>query len=77
MLPIGLNENLKVARVKVYCPKCEDVYYPKKKCRDVDGAFFGTSFPHLLLMNFTDLVYEKSEEKYTATVYGFKIHKKA
>ena len=34
---------------KSYCPRCQDLYKPKKKCRDVDGAFFGTSFPHVLL----------------------------
>ena len=56
MLPVGTSNNLKIARVKVffiiksYCPKCKDIYKPKKKCRDIDGAFFGTSFPHILLM---------------------------
>ena len=56
MLPVGTCNNIKIARVKVlnikksYCPKCKDIYKPKKKCRDIDGAFFGTSFPHILLM---------------------------
>ena len=44
VVPIGISEDLKVARVKVYCPRCEDVYLPKIKCPDVDGAFFGKSF---------------------------------
>ena len=25
---------------------------PKKKCHDIDGAFFGCSFPNILLMVF-------------------------
>ena len=50
MLPIGINEQPKIARVKVYCPRCKDIYAPKKKFADVDGAYFGTSFAHLLLM---------------------------
>jgi len=49
-LPIAISEDLKIARVKVYCPRCKDVYSPKKKSADADGAFFGTSFAHLLLM---------------------------
>ena len=49
VLPIGMSEELRTSRVKVYCPKCEDVYIPKKKCPDVDGAYFGCSFPHILM----------------------------
>jgi casein kinase II subunit beta len=50
VLPIGISEDLKIARVKVYCPRCRDIYSPKKKSADADGAYFGTSFPYLLLM---------------------------
>lgn len=50
VIPIGISEDSKIARVKVYCPRCKDIYSPKKKPSDVDGSFFGTSFPHLLLM---------------------------
>eukprot|EP01017_Pseudomicrothorax_dubius_P025157 TRINITY_DN2684_c0_g1_i10.p1 TRINITY_DN2684_c0_g1~~TRINITY_DN2684_c0_g1_i10.p1 ORF type:complete len:134 (+),score=21.69 TRINITY_DN2684_c0_g1_i10:589-990(+) len=48
-VPIGLSDDLKVSRVKIFCPKCGDVYVPKKKCADVDGAYFGSAFPHILL----------------------------
>ena len=50
VLPIGISEDLKIARVKIYCPRCKDIYSPKKKSADADGAFFGTTFPFLLLM---------------------------
>lgn len=49
-IPVGLSTDTKLSRVKVYCPRCRDIYNPKKKFADVDGAFFGQSFPHLLLM---------------------------
>ena len=49
VLPIGMSEELKISRVKVFCPRCEDVYIPKRKCQDIDGAYFGCSFPHVLL----------------------------
>lgn len=50
VIPIGISEDSKIARVKIYCPRCKDIYTPKKKPADVDGSYFGTSFPHLLLM---------------------------
>ena len=49
VIPVGLSEELRTSRVKVFCPRCEDVYVPKRKCVDVDGAYFGCSFPHILL----------------------------
>jgi casein kinase II subunit beta len=55
VLPIAISEDLKIARVKVYCPRCKDIFCPKKKFADVDGAYFGTSFAHLLLMTYPDL----------------------
>ena len=44
-----MSDNLKECRMKLYCPKCEDVYFPKKKCSDIDGIYFGTSFAHVLI----------------------------
>ena len=35
VLPVGLSDIAKVKTVKVYCPKCEDVYHPKSS-RHVD-----------------------------------------
>ena len=59
VIPVGLSEAPKTSRVKVrfiiynnevYCPRCEDAYTPKKKCVDMDGAYFGKTLPTLLLM---------------------------
>ena len=49
ILPIGVSEELSTSRVKVYCPRCQDVYIPRQKQLDIDGAYFGTSFPHVFL----------------------------
>ena len=49
VLPIGVSEELSTSRVKVYCPRCVDVYLPRQKQLDIDGAYFGASFPHVFL----------------------------
>lgn len=49
VLPIGVSEELSTSRVKVYCPRCQDVYTPRQKQLDIDGAYFGSSFPHVFL----------------------------
>lgn len=76
VLPIGMSEHLKHSRVKVYCPLCEDVYVPKKRCSDVDGAYFGCSFPHIFLQTYPDLMPSQPPNVYVPRIFGFKIFKK-
>ena len=48
MIAIGMSEELRNSRVKLFCPCCEDVYLPKR-CKDMDGAYFGCSFAHIFI----------------------------
>ena len=77
VMPIGMGESLKHSRVKVYCSRCNEVYIPKKKCDDIDGAYFGPSFPFILLKTFPDLVPKDKTKHFEPTIYGFKLHKKS
>jgi casein kinase II subunit beta len=81
LLPIGMSEELRTSRVKVYCPRCQEVYIPKKKYPDVDGAYFGCSFPSILLMVcdfltqvYNDLMPQSKQIEFVPRVYGFKIY---
>lgn len=75
-LPVGQSDLARSSTVKIYCPKCEDIYYPRSKYQgNVDGAYFGTTFPHLFLMTYPHLKPQKPSQSYTQRVFGFKLHK--
>lgn len=49
-LPVGLSEKLRNSRVKIFCPKCEEVYMVQKlkqgtkdviTATNLDGSYFG------------------------------------
>ncbi|KMS97668.1 hypothetical protein BVRB_5g124980 [Beta vulgaris subsp. vulgaris] len=75
-LPVGQSDLARSSTVKIYCPKCEDIYYPRSKYQgNVDGAYFGTTFPHLFLMTYPHFKPQKPTSSYTQRVFGFKLHK--
>ena len=74
-LPVGLSDVPRQSTVKIFCPKCEDIYYPRSRYQgQVDGAFFGTTFPHLFLLTYSSLRPPKPLTQYVPKVFGFKIH---
>lgn len=88
VLPIGVSEELSTSRVKVYCPRCVDVYLPRQKQLDIDGAYFGASFPHVFLkvrilpsLSSTQLFVSQQHfndtvmptPRFIPKIYGFKI----
>jgi len=61
LLPIGLTDVPYEKSVKLYCGRCEDIYSPKSSRHgSIDGAYFGTSFPHLLFLVYPTLLPPKS-----------------
>ncbi|KAF9617514.1 hypothetical protein IFM89_036718 [Coptis chinensis] len=75
-LPVGQSDTPRSSTVKIYCPKCEDIYYPRSKYQgNIDGAYFGTTFPHLFLMTYGHLKPQKTSQSYVPRIFGFKVHK--
>ncbi|KAL4324596.1 hypothetical protein GQ457_11G021610 [Hibiscus cannabinus] len=75
-LPAGQSDIPRSSTVKIYCPRCEDIYYPRSKYQgNIDGAYFGTTFPHLFLMTYGHLKPQKATQSYVPRVFGFKMHK--
>ncbi|PWN42905.1 hypothetical protein IE81DRAFT_112276 [Ceraceosorus guamensis] len=61
LLPVGLSDLPFHKAVKLFCPRCEDIYSPKSSRHGtIDGAFFGSTFPHMLFMAYPHLLPSKS-----------------
>ncbi|PIA19619.1 hypothetical protein COEREDRAFT_90330 [Coemansia reversa NRRL 1564] len=74
LLPVGLTDVPSQQAVKLYCGRCEDIYNPKSRRHNlIDGAYFGTSFPHMLMQSF-NIKPTPSEQRYVPKIFGFQIH---
>ncbi|CAJ1038457.1 putative Casein kinase II regulatory subunit [Leishmania shawi] len=78
LLPVGQSDVVRESSVKLFCPRCEDIYHPRSnRHRSLDGAFWGTTFPHLLLMQLRErgVSIPPPNQQYVPKVYGFRIRK--
>ena len=73
VIPVGLSEDLSISRVKIFCPRCMEVYVPRLKFVDIDGAYFGCSFPNVFFQTFPELLPTEKCVKYVPRIFGFKI----
>ncbi|KAF8514543.1 casein kinase II, regulatory subunit, partial [Hysterangium stoloniferum] len=61
LLPVGLTDVPYEKSVKLYCGRCEDIYSPKSSRHgSIDGAYFGTSFPHMIFLVYPHMIPPKS-----------------
>lgn len=93
VLPVGIKDEVGAHTVKIFCPKCQCVYHPPPvRSRSnhhgnigsggstgVDGASIGTTFPHLFLMTFSNLMPDPLpvDSAYIPRVFGFRVHQSA
>ena len=75
LLPVGISDALRKDTVKMFCPKCWDIFFPRAPSHNtLDGAYWGTTFPHLFLHTYTNAVPRRNPERYEPRIYGFKLH---
>ena len=75
---MGQHDLPNMSTVKLYCPKCEDIYNPKSsRHASIDGAYFGTSFHSILFQVYPALNPEKSLRRYEPRIYGFRVSEMA
>ncbi|XP_003246765.1 casein kinase II subunit beta-like [Acyrthosiphon pisum] len=79
VLPIGLCDIVGENTVRIFCPRCMDVYIPPSgvKGAAVDGAYFGTGLPHMVLMTRPEYIPSRPRGRHVAKLYGFRIHDSA
>ena len=66
----------RLLQVCAYCPLCEELYVPSNPdTAQLDGAFFTTSLPHLLMMSYPELKPRASKGAYEPRVYGYRLNK--
>ena len=81
MLPCGMSDDLGHGKMLYFCPRCEELYLPPRPADEsqappqLDGAFFGPSFPHMVLLTKSQHMPPKGGpgESYVPRVFGFRV----
>ena len=64
--------------MKLFCGRCKELYdHNVPGGNYIDGAFFGSTFPHLFLQTYGELRPVPSSRTYVPRVFGFKVHQGA
>lgn len=60
-LPIGRSDVPRNYTVHIFCPMCHDIFTPRSsRSASIDGAYFGTTFPHLFMLTFPECIPKKN-----------------
>lgn len=74
MLPYGESIELNICETKVYCPLCKGLFVPDYEAhRKFDGAAFGPSFAHVLILENKEQFMLKQHSAFANSLHGFKL----
>eukprot|EP00835_Amoeboradix_gromovi_P000411 NODE_14_length_42432_cov_0.433799.p16 type:complete len:211 gc:universal NODE_14_length_42432_cov_0.433799:25770-25138(-) len=68
LIPIGMSDKPYVSYVKGYCGHCQDVYHVNSQ---LDGSYFTSTLPHLLLLSFPDVIVQSRCIQFDLYNFGF------
>ena len=68
LLPVGINFSLRKHRAKLFCPQCNDIYTSTNMV--IDGAYFGSAFPHIFLSEYSYFDLSKKFSPYPFSCFG-------
>ena len=69
-----MSDKLRTSRLKVYCFRCEEVYLPKYKQVNIDGAHFGASLAHSFEKHYQKVIILPPKVYfYQPKIFGFKV----
>ncbi|KAI3402373.2 CKB1 [Candida oxycetoniae] len=82
LIPVGSTDIPGQETVRLYCPCCNDIYIPSSsRYLNIDGAYFGTTFPGLLVKMFPEIenqcrirINKFSQNDFGLKLFGFKIN---
>lgn len=82
LIPVGSTDIPGRETVRLYCPCCNDIYLPlSSRYLNIDGAFFGTTFPALLVKMFPEIenqcqirIKKINPEEVGLKLFGFRIN---
>lgn len=85
LIPVGATDIPGHETVRLYCPCCNDIYLPLlSRYLNIDGAFFGTTFPGLLVKMFPEIenqcrirTQRFNSQDFGIKLFGFKINESA
>lgn len=78
VVPCGQSDVPGLETVKLFCPNCLDIYTPpSSRYQNIDGAYFGTTFPHLLFQQFPELFPNNQTRIYEPKIFGFKVNERS
>ncbi|KAI8988681.1 casein kinase II regulatory subunit-domain-containing protein [Pilobolus umbonatus] len=78
VLPVGQYDDLGKESVRLYCPRCLDIYTPPSTAHQcVDGAHFGTTYTHLLFLTYPRLLPIVPTTIYQPRIFGFRVNERS
>lgn len=73
-LPYGITEDPGEHTVRMFCPCCSDIYnVTDPDLKKVDGAFFGSSWVHMFLTKYPQVIPKDPPRVYVPKIFGFRL----